>query len=85
LIELPVPLGEIQRVKLNGTKMKISDRGKVIMRIGDIRHTVTKSTKNVVAAKATGEGIVQRYEGHGEVWISPTMGLLDLMVKRYEH
>jgi len=54
------------------------------MRIGDSEHTVTKATKNVVAAKATGEGLVQRYERHGEVWISPNLELMDLMVKRYE-
>lgn len=68
ILKLPVPFHEIHRIQLRESIVKISEDSIVLLRRGDIKFSIRKATKGVAAAKLTGEGLVNCYEGTGEVW-----------------
>jgi len=72
VLATPVPPEEIQKFHLKSGKLQVEGDA-TILRKGDINFTVKKSTKGIVGSVASGEALLQTYEGTGEVWICPTL------------
>eukprot|EP01130_Rhizamoeba_saxonica_P002894 TRINITY_DN1278_c0_g1_i1.p1 TRINITY_DN1278_c0_g1~~TRINITY_DN1278_c0_g1_i1.p1 ORF type:complete len:253 (-),score=54.50 TRINITY_DN1278_c0_g1_i1:27-785(-) len=73
VIEIPVPPQEVQKLTLRGEKLKV-DGPFAILRDGDVEFTVTSSNKGFgKLTDATGEGMLQTFQGHGDVWLLPTV------------
>lgn len=74
VLELPVPESEIIKYKLNGPNDVLKVDGTFgILRKGNIKFQVEKSTKSLIGSSLSGEGVLQTYSGFGEVWVAPTM------------
>jgi len=73
VLHTPVPLDEIQKVKLNNDKL-VLDAHFALLRKGAIDYTIEKAAKGVWGTVISGEGLVHVYRGLGEVWIAPTLG-----------
>jgi uncharacterized protein (AIM24 family) len=72
----PVPSDEIIRYELTGDKLSV-DGNFAILRKGDIEFKVEKSAKSFFGSVASGEGLLQTFSGHGEVWVAPTQAAYD--------
>ena len=73
-LALPVPLDEIKRVRLNGEKLSV-DGNFALLRRGKIDFKVEKSSKSIMGTLASGEGLLQTFQGYGEVWLAPTQSV----------
>jgi uncharacterized protein (AIM24 family) len=67
----PVPMDELVEVDLAGDKLSV-DGNFALMRTGDIKFSVEKSSKSWMATSVSGEGLLQVFEGTGKVWLAPT-------------
>ncbi|MEP3669207.1 MAG: AIM24 family protein [Roseibium sp.] len=72
----PVPQFELQKIELNNSMVAV-DGNFAIMRSGDIKFTVQKSSKSWLATSASGEGLLNFYKGTGTVWLAPTQGVYE--------
>lgn len=76
VLEIPVPESEIFKCILIDDTLKV-DGNFAILRTGNIEFTVEKSSKSIVGAVTSGEGLVNVYRGSGEVWLIPTKSVYD--------
>ena len=74
VLESPVPAHEVRTVILNNEKMQV-DGNFALLRKGKIEFRVEKSTKSIIGASRSGEGLLQTFSGTGEVWLAPTQNL----------
>lgn len=72
----PVPDCEIKKYQLNGDTLKV-DGNFALLRKGNVEFSVTKSAKGLFGTLTSGEGLLQTFTGHGEVWIAPTQAIYD--------
>ncbi len=72
VLESPVPLCEINIIKLNNDVLKV-DGNFALLRTGNIGFTVERSAVSLVGSAMSGEGLVNVFRGTGEVWIAPTL------------
>ncbi|GEM49880.1 transcriptional regulator [Deinococcus cellulosilyticus NBRC 106333 = KACC 11606] len=70
----PVPEAEIMIAELNNEKLVV-DGNFALARTGGVRMTVQKSSKGILASAQSGEGLVTVFEGTGQVWLTPTVGM----------
>lgn len=70
----PVPEAEIMVAQLNGDKLVV-DGNYAIARTAGVRMSVQKSSKSLLASAQSGEGLVTVFEGTGQVWLTPTVGM----------
>ena len=71
VLEIPVPMSEVLKCELNNEKLQV-DGNFAFLRSASISYSVQRSTKNLVGALTSGEGMLQTFEGTGRVWIAPT-------------
>lgn len=74
VLEMPVPLDEIQTVELEpGDECKV-DGSFAIMRDASVDFAVTKSDKSLLASAKNGEGLLNTFSTKvgGRVWLAPT-------------
>lgn len=76
----PVPKEEVVRYKLAGDKLSV-DGNFALMRSEGIAFRAEKSSKGLVSAAVSGEGLLQTFEGEGFVWIAPTQGIYEKLSK----
>lgn len=76
VLELPVPMCEVNKVKLNNDVLKV-DGNFALLRTGDISMNVERSSKTLIGSAVNGEGLVNVYRGTGEVWLAPTLKVYD--------
>jgi len=74
VLHSPVPAREILKMELYNERLQV-DGNFAILRTGDIRFTVEKSTKSILGSMTSGEGLLQTFTGTGEVWLAPTQAL----------
>lgn len=74
----PVPEEEIQRFTLANDRLFV-DGNFALMRSENIKYKVVKSSKSLLATSVSGEGLLHRFEGIGNVWIAPTQGIYEKM------
>jgi len=72
----PVPSNEIIRYQLGGDSLSV-DGNFAIVRKGDIKFSVQKSSKSLFGTLTGGEGLLQTFTGTGEVWVAPTQAVYD--------
>ncbi len=76
VLEMPVPETEIVRIKLFNDRLAV-DGDLVVLRSGSVDFTVEKSGSTLIGSAINGEGLVNVYEGVGEVWLLPTRDVYD--------
>ncbi|MBN1230676.1 MAG: AIM24 family protein [Anaerolineales bacterium] len=81
ILASPVPVTEIIKYTLNSERLAV-DGNFALLRKGDIRYTVEKSTKSWLGASWSGEGLLQTFTGTGEVWLAPTQSIYESLKKR---
>lgn len=81
ILKLPVPENEIIRCKLFNERLAV-DGDFAILRSGGISFSVEKSGTSLVGSSLNGEGLVNVYEGIGEVWLLPTKSIYE-NIKEY--
>ena len=69
-LESPVPKDELIIVELNDDIVKI-DGSMAIAWSSSLKFTVQKTTRTLIGSAASGEGLVNVYEGTGKVLIAP--------------
>jgi len=74
VLEIPVPLCEVIKYEMENEKLQV-DGNFAFLRSASINYSVQKSTKNLVGALTSGEGMLQTFEGTGKVWIAPTQSV----------
>ena len=67
----PVPESELTEHVLVDGRLAV-DGNFAMMRTGDIKFKVEKSSKSWLATSVSGEGLLQIFEGTGTVWLAPT-------------
>jgi uncharacterized protein (AIM24 family) len=70
----PVPANEILCYSLNNETLQV-DGSFALMRTDGIQFSVQKSTKSILGSMASGEGLLQTFQGTGQVWIAPTQNI----------
>lgn len=76
VLDMPVPETEIVRIKLFNDRLAV-DGDLVVLRSGSVDFTVEKSGSTLIGSAINGEGLVNVYEGVGEVWLLPTRDVYD--------
>lgn len=74
VLEIPVPQDEILKYELTGDRLQV-DGNFAILRSGDIKFSVQKSSKSLIGSFMSGEGFLQTFEGQGQVWLAPTASI----------
>ena len=72
----PVPKEEIVKYQLNGDKLFV-DGNFALLRNEAVQFKVERSSKKLVGSLVSGEGLLQTFNGQGEVWIAPTQGVYE--------
>ena len=70
----PVPSSEILSYELENETLQV-DGNFALMRTDGIKFSVKKSTRSILGSMASGEGLLQTFEGTGKVWIAPTQSV----------
>jgi Uncharacterized conserved protein len=71
VLEIPVPQQEILKYELTGDRLQV-DGNFAILRTGNVKFSVQKSSKSLIGSLMNGEGLLQTFEGNGQVWLAPT-------------
>jgi len=74
VLNVPVPVSEIVKVRLNGDKLSV-DGSFALLRKGNVDFRVERSTKSLFGSARSGEGLLQTFSGYGEVWLAPTQSV----------
>lgn len=81
ILQIPVPKEEILVYNLNNEKLQV-DGNFALLRTEKINFTIQKSAKSLIGTLTSGEGLLQTFEGTGQVWIAPTQPVYKKM-KQY--
>lgn len=73
----PVPADELKRYDLDGQSKLYVDGNFALIRTGDVIFRAEKSSKSLFRTIASGEFMLQTFEGKGSVWIAPTQGIYE--------
>ena len=71
VLESMVPMSEIDIQELNNEKLCV-DGNFAILRSKGIKFSVTRSAKTLTGSLLSGEGLVNTFEGTGQVWLAPS-------------
>ncbi|MFT9850157.1 AIM24 family protein [Aneurinibacillus sp. REN35] len=82
VIHCPVPLNEIHVVELQNDRLQV-DGTFAFARIGDISFSVERSAKSIVGSVTSGDGLLQTFEGTGQVWLAPTLPIYESFLSPY--
>lgn len=73
VLDSPVPEEELVKLTVRpGQKVQV-DGNFAVLRSGSVRFSVQKSSKSWLGSATSGEGLLQTFEGDGEVWVAPTI------------
>jgi uncharacterized protein (AIM24 family) len=81
VLKIPVPENEVVRCKLFNERLAV-DGDFAILRSASINFSVEKSGNSLVGSVLNGEGLLNVYEGVGEVWLLPTKNIYE-EIKEY--
>jgi uncharacterized protein (AIM24 family) len=71
VLQIPVPKSELEIYELKNEKLQV-DGNFALLRTGNINFSVQGSAKGIVGTLTSGEGLLQTFEGTGQVWVAPT-------------
>lgn len=72
ILELPVPMDEINICHLNNDILRV-DGNFAVLRDARVSMTVEGAGKTLVGSAMSGEGLVNVFRGTGDVWLAPTI------------
>lgn len=72
VLESPVPMCEIDMMMLNNEELSV-DGSFALLRDSNISFSVTRSAKTLIGSAMSGEGLVNKFSGTGQVWLAPTL------------
>ncbi|UYY59285.1 AIM24 family protein [Sphingomonas sp. S2-65] len=75
VVEAPVPVDEIEVIELDGQKELIVDGDLMLMYSAGLQVELRPLVRGLRNAWRSGEGLVYQFNGHGTVWLTPTMRL----------
>lgn len=78
VLELPVPMDEINICKLNNDVLRV-DGNFAVLRDASIAMTVEGAGKTLVGSAMSGEGLANVFRGSGQVWLAPTIKVYDAL------
>lgn len=81
VLKIPVPENEVVRCKLFNERLAV-DGDLAILRSANINFSIEKSGTSLVGSVLNGEGLLNVYEGVGEVWLLPTKNIYE-EIKEY--
>jgi uncharacterized protein (AIM24 family) len=73
----PVPVEELTCYELGSGEKLFVDGNFTLMRTSTVTFRAEKSAKSLFRTLASGEGLLQTFEGPGVVWIAPTQGIYE--------
>jgi len=82
VIHCPVPPDEVHIVELTNDRLQV-DGTFAFVRVGDISFSVERSAKSMVGGITSGEGLLQTFEGTGQVWLAPTLPVYQSFMTPY--
>lgn len=71
VLEIPIPMEEVLKYKLNNERIQV-DGNFALLRSGSVAFSVQRSSKQLIGSMTSGEGLLQTFEGTGQVWLAPT-------------
>lgn len=71
VLQSPVPDAELIKVTLAPGETMAVDGPFAVLRSATVRFTVGKSSKSWIGTAVSGEGLMQTFQGPGDVWLSP--------------
>ncbi|HEX8465403.1 MAG TPA: AIM24 family protein [Abditibacterium sp.] len=71
VLKIPVPISEIIELNLQNETLQV-DGSFALLRSSEVRFTVQLAASSMMGAMTSGEGVLQTFEGTGQVWIAPT-------------
>lgn len=71
-VESPVPVEEVVHVELEGGKDLVVDGDFMLMYSASLQVSIGPLVKGLRNAARSGEGLVYRFTGRGNVWLTPT-------------
>jgi len=74
VLATPVPSSEVLVYDLFNETLQV-DGNFALMRTEGVKFSVKKSTRSLLGSVASGEGLLQTFEGTGKVWIAPTQSV----------
>lgn len=72
ILESLVPMEEIDVIDLDHDTLKV-DGNFAVLRSSELNFTVERSAKTLVGSAVSGEGLVNVYQGTGQIWLAPTL------------
>lgn len=72
ILESLVPMEEIDVIDLDHDILKV-DGNFAVLRSSELNFTVERSAKTLVGSAVSGEGLVNVYQGTGQIWLAPTL------------
>lgn len=84
VLQIPVPQSELEIYELKNEKLQV-DGNFALLRSGNINFSVQGSAKGIVGTLTSGEGLLQTFEGTGQVWIAPTAPIYRKLTYGMEH
>lgn len=77
ILEIPVPVCEIQEIPLSAGQTLKVDGNFAIMRDATVDFAVTRSDKSLIGSAVNGEGLLNSFttQSFGKVWLAPTAPL----------
>lgn len=84
VLEIPVPMSEIDIIELNNEALKV-DGNFALLRTGDIKFTVERSAKTLLGSAVSGEGLVNVFNGTGKVWLAPTLKIYKALNRAFNY
>lgn len=82
VIQCPVPLNEVHVIELQNDRLQV-DGTFAFARIGDVSFSVERSAKSIVGSMTSGDGLLQTFEGTGQVWLAPTLPVYEKLLSPY--
>ncbi|AAM05996.1 AIM24 family protein [Methanosarcina acetivorans] len=71
VLEIPIPMEEVLKYKLDNERIQV-DGNFALLRSGSVAYSVQRSSKQLFGSMTSGEGLLQTFEGTGQVWLAPT-------------
>lgn len=69
----PVPEHEIIKLQVRPDAKVVVDGSFALLRSDAVKFSVQKSTRGIMGTLTSGEGLLQTFEGSGEVWVAPML------------
>jgi uncharacterized protein (AIM24 family) len=75
----PVPEHEIRKISLKNETLQV-DGSFALVRSAGLDFSIKKATKGIIGTLTSGEGLIQTFQGTGEVWLAPTKPVYDALL-----